>query len=184
MIILFLPGLGILAYLAVEVIPGLLRGRAAARLSQAVWAGLDPTSQYREFARAVETVPSIANLRALADECVRLGRHDEAIDLYKPTFARYPAVSRQDPAFDRLGQRQTAVAAGEKAARSRRSRATNAELGRFAPSYAHLPCRLLTAQHPCDAHAGAGGARSWAINDRMSANICLDTATSAIWKVT
>ena len=101
-----------------------------------------------------------------------------------PTFARYPAVSRQDPAFDRLGQRQTAVAAGEKAARSRRSRATNAELGRFAPSYAHLPCRLLTAQHPCDAHAGAGGARSWAINDRMSANICLDTATSAIWKVT
>jgi hypothetical protein len=29
MIILFVPGLGILAYLAVEVIPGLLRGRAA-----------------------------------------------------------------------------------------------------------------------------------------------------------
>src|SRR5258708_22247480 len=83
MIILFVPGLGILAYLAVEVIPGLLRGRAAARLSQTVWAGLDPTSRYHEFARAVETVPSIANLRALADECVRLGRHDEAIDLYK-----------------------------------------------------------------------------------------------------
>src|SRR6202030_2072341 len=83
MIILFVPGLGILAYLAVEVIPGLLRGRAAARLSQTVWAGLDPTSQYRKFARAVETVPSIANLRALADECVRLGRHDEAVALYK-----------------------------------------------------------------------------------------------------
>jgi hypothetical protein len=83
MIILFVPGLGILAYLAVEVIPGLLRGRAAARLSQTVSAGLDPTRQYRDFARAVETVPSIANLRALADECVRLGRHDEAIDLYK-----------------------------------------------------------------------------------------------------
>jgi hypothetical protein len=82
MIILFVPGLGILAYLAVEVIPGLLRGHAAARLSQTVWAGLDPTRQYREFARAVETVPSIANLRALADECVRLERHDEAIDLY------------------------------------------------------------------------------------------------------
>src|SRR4030081_2882694 len=74
MIILFVPGLGILAYLAVEVIPrlpGLLRGRAAARLSQTVSAGLDPTRQYREFAQAVETVPSVANLRALADECVR-----------------------------------------------------------------------------------------------------------------
>jgi hypothetical protein len=40
MIILFVPGLGILAYLVVEVIPGLLRGRAAARLSQTVSAGL------------------------------------------------------------------------------------------------------------------------------------------------
>jgi hypothetical protein len=28
-------------------------------------------------------VPSVANLRALADECVRLGHYDEAIDLYK-----------------------------------------------------------------------------------------------------
>lgn len=33
-------------------------------------------------------------------------------------------------------------------------------------------------------HAGAGGARSREISDRMSANICRDTATSASWKVT
>jgi anaerobic magnesium-protoporphyrin IX monomethyl ester cyclase len=33
-------------------------------------------------------------------------------------------------------------------------------------------------------HAGAGGARSRAISDRISANICRGTATSAIWKVT
>ena len=42
-------------------------------------------------------------------------------------------------------------------------------------------CRILL---PPAAHAGAGGARSRAISDRMSANICRDTATSAIWKVT
>jgi hypothetical protein len=83
MIILFVPGLGILAYLAVEVIPGLLRGRAATRLSRTVAAGVDPTRQYRELARALETVPSVANFRALADECFRLGRYDEAIELYK-----------------------------------------------------------------------------------------------------
>src|SRR5215213_2690060 len=43
----------------------------------------------------------------------------------------------------------------------------------------HLPpfLRLLL-------HAGAGGARSRAISDRISANICRGTATSAIWKVT
>ena len=83
MIILFVPGLGILAYLAVEVIPGLLRGRAATRLSRTVAAGVDPTRQYRELARALETVPSVANFRGLADECVRLGRYDEAIELYE-----------------------------------------------------------------------------------------------------
>ena len=83
MIILFAPGLGILAYLAVEVIPGLLRGRSAARLSRSVSAGLDPARRYRELARAVETLPSVANFRALADECVRLRQYDEAIDLYK-----------------------------------------------------------------------------------------------------
>jgi hypothetical protein len=33
-------------------------------------------------------------------------------------------------------------------------------------------------------HAGAGGARSRAISERISANICRDTATSAIWNVT
>src|SRR3954447_4694191 len=37
---------------------------------------------------------------------------------------------------------------------------------------------------PCAAHAGAGGGRSRAIRDRMSANNCRDTATSANWNVT
>jgi hypothetical protein len=32
-------------------------------------------------------------------------------------------------------------------------------------------------------YAGAGSARSRAISDKVSANICLDTATSAIWNV-
>jgi len=83
MVVLFVPGLGVRAYLALEVIPGLLRGRTAALLSDTVSAGLDPTRQYRELAHAVEAVPSVANLKALADECVRLGRHDEAIELYR-----------------------------------------------------------------------------------------------------
>src|SRR5713101_9795423 len=33
-------------------------------------------------------------------------------------------------------------------------------------------------------HAGAGGARSRAISDKISWNICRGTATSAIWKTT
>jgi hypothetical protein len=37
---------------------------------------------------------------------------------------------------------------------------------------------------PSAGHAGVGGARNRAIGDRMSANVCRGTATSAIWKVT
>jgi hypothetical protein len=33
-------------------------------------------------------------------------------------------------------------------------------------------------------HAGAGGARNRAISDKISWNICRDTATSANWKLT
>src|SRR5258708_34023132 len=69
LIILFAPGLGILAYLAVELLPGLLRGRAAAQLSETVTGGLDPTRQFRALADAVETVPSVAKLMALARYC-------------------------------------------------------------------------------------------------------------------
>jgi hypothetical protein len=37
--------------------------------------------------------------------------------------------------------------------------------------------------HPKPFHPGTGGAPSRAISERMSANICRDAATSAIWKV-
>src|SRR5260221_14004145 len=81
LIILFAPGLGILAYLAVEVLPGLLLGRAAAQLSQTVAGGPGPMRQHRAPADAVETVPSVANLRALARQYAPLGRHSTASDL-------------------------------------------------------------------------------------------------------
>ena len=54
----------------------------------------------------------------------------------------------------------------------------------FARIKAYLSRRRPAASDPARRHAGAGGARSRAISDRISANICRDTATSAIWKVT
>jgi hypothetical protein len=112
MIILFVPGLGILAYLAVEVLPGLLRGRGAAQLSRNVTAGLDPTRQHRALADAVETMPSVANLRALADECTRLGRYDEAVDLYKKALT---GLHETDPGI-MMGLAQAEFRKGDAAA--------------------------------------------------------------------
>src|SRR5260370_31798177 len=47
-----------------------------------------------------------------------------------------------------------------------------------------LCCRRLPHLIPKGPHVGAGGARIRAISDRISWNICRDTATSAIWHVT
>src|SRR3954466_98078 len=49
---------------------------------------------------------------------------------------------------------------------------------------AHFYRRRLTHLSRVFGHAGAGGVRSRVISDKMSANICLGTATSASWKVT
>jgi hypothetical protein len=47
------------------------------------------------------------------------------------------------------------------------------------------PCRRrLSHLTPFPGHAGAGGARNWAISRKISLNICRGTATSAIWNVT
>jgi hypothetical protein len=49
----------------------------------------------------------------------------------------------------------------------------------------HVSGAPLASLHlPHRPHAGAGGDRNWAISDRISANICRDTATSASWKIT
>jgi hypothetical protein len=48
---------------------------------------------------------------------------------------------------------------------------------------AALPLWSITFD-PCAAHAGADGARSRAMSNRISWNICRGTATSAVWKVT
>ena len=53
----------------------------------------------------------------------------------------------------------------------------------FAFIQAHLCLRRLSHRHR-RCYAGAGGACSRAMSDKISANICRGTATSAIWNVT
>jgi hypothetical protein len=62
-------------------------------------------------------------------------------------------------------------------------RAGGAETLLFALIKTYLCCSSLSSD-PSASHAGAGAARSQAISDRISANICRNTATAAIWTVT
>jgi hypothetical protein len=77
-VIMFLPGLGAFAYLIMELLPewtGSYQGRRTrARINKA----LDPEGTYRALKTEVEIANTIRNREALAQECLTLGRYDEA----------------------------------------------------------------------------------------------------------
>ena len=81
-IILMVPGFGALAYVVVELIPawfGTYEGqKARARIGRA----LNPEKTYRALKDALEIADTIANREALAEECLALGRFDEAREQY------------------------------------------------------------------------------------------------------
>src|SRR5262249_17240777 len=77
-IILMIPLGGALAYVVVELVPewlGTYRGqKARARIGRA----LDPEKTYRALKDELEIANTIANRKALAEECITLGRFEEA----------------------------------------------------------------------------------------------------------
>lgn len=81
-IIVFLPVAGPIAYLAVEVIPDLVRGRGARVVHQKVSRALDPNRKIRELQAALDMSPTVANRSALAAAWDEAGDHGRAADLY------------------------------------------------------------------------------------------------------
>src|SRR5215831_17287652 len=77
-IILMIPVAGAVAYVVVELAPawlGTYQGqKARARIGRA----LNPEQTYRVLKDELEVVNTIANRKALAEECMALGRFDEA----------------------------------------------------------------------------------------------------------
>jgi hypothetical protein len=83
LIIFFIPGLGSLAYVLVELVPewfGSVKGQQArARMVST----LDPGRRYRQLSDQLEVLDTIANRSALAEECLALGKFDEALTHYQ-----------------------------------------------------------------------------------------------------
>ena len=82
-IILVFQPLGGLVYFLAILVPELVGGPTARRLSTAARATLDPTREYREAKAAVEDTPTVRNQSRLAAAASALGRHDEAEQLYR-----------------------------------------------------------------------------------------------------
>ena len=95
------PPLGTIAiwigYLFFAVIPDLLRSNSARRLADNVVNAADPGRGYREKLRNVEQVGSVDSKRALAEECIRMGRFADAAELYES--AMQGPLGASDPAL-------------------------------------------------------------------------------------
>jgi len=110
-IILFLPGIGALAYVVVEIVPGLLGSTGARRAGRNVIAALDPARRYREAKDELAIVDTIANRSALAEACLALGKFEEARTHYAAILA---GPQGDEPGF-MLGRARAEFGLGETA---------------------------------------------------------------------
>lgn len=77
-IILMVPMIGALAYIVVELVPEWLGSHDVQKARKRVASKLDPDKYYRELSDRLTVTDTIANRAALAEECVAVGRFDEA----------------------------------------------------------------------------------------------------------
>ena len=86
-VILLIPVAGAGAYIIVELLPEWLGSYGGQKAQAKVISTIDPERRYRLLRDNLETADTIANHGALAEECARLGRFDEALKLYDAVIA-------------------------------------------------------------------------------------------------
>jgi hypothetical protein len=82
-ILVFLPLVGSIAYLLVEILPEMANTRRARRVLTDVKTVLDPDREYRERKAQAELAGTPAAKSELAEECMRRSMHEEAASLYR-----------------------------------------------------------------------------------------------------
>ncbi|HEX3406795.1 MAG TPA: tetratricopeptide repeat protein [Caulobacteraceae bacterium] len=95
-IILFVPVLGSLVYLAAVVVPEMVGGTRAKRMGMAARDALDPMREYRTAKGAAADSPTVHNQMRLAAAAATLGRHAEAEQLYSGAAT---GIHADDPAL-------------------------------------------------------------------------------------
>lgn len=137
-VIMFLPGIGCLLYGVVVLLPEITAGRSGRTLHSGVVGVVAPGRAYRALAREVAIAPTVFNKRHLAEECLRLGRADGAVALFRECLT---GLHAGDPAL-RLGLARALFHAGD-------PRATVRELdtlGRDHPAHRTAEGHLLYAR--------------------------------------
>jgi hypothetical protein len=81
-IILLIPFVGALAYIIVELVPEWFGSPGARQARERMADRLDPEKHYRELSDRLAGSDTIANRAAVAAECLKIGRFDEAVRHY------------------------------------------------------------------------------------------------------
>ncbi len=86
-VVLFLPGFGAAAYFLFEILPEWRRAPAARKAQTQIVQAIDPNRRYRALRDELEFTDTIGNRADLAQECLGLGKYDEALRLYEGIIA-------------------------------------------------------------------------------------------------
>ncbi len=100
-VIVLLPIAGPIAYIAVEMLPELFGSRAAKRTARGMKKVLDPHADLRRYESEARMGGNVASTQRYAEELVRQGRHDEAIEQYPQGAHRAVRARSQSDARDR-----------------------------------------------------------------------------------
>jgi hypothetical protein len=139
--VLVIPGLafaGILAYLVVEVLPGLTRSRTAQRTARGFRKAIDPGRELRRYESEAQGGANVASRQRYAEELLRHGRYDDAITQYRQALS---GLYEHDPNL-LLGLAQAQFAKGDAIA----ARSTLDELIRQNPQFRSPAGHLLYAR--------------------------------------
>jgi hypothetical protein len=136
--IALLPAAGSLAYLAVEVLPGLFRSPTAQRTKSGMQRMIDPDRDLRRAAAEVEISGNVDSRRRLAEELYERGQYAEASAVYASGLK---GIFEHDPTL-LLGLARAEFAAGDFAA----ARASLERLIQHNPEFRSADGHLLYAR--------------------------------------
>jgi hypothetical protein len=108
-VILFLPGIGALAYVVVELLPEWPGAYKVRQARGRIAGAINPTGRYRQLKEELEIVDTIANRSAVAGECLALRNYDEALAQYDKILAN---PLGEEPSF-MLGKARAEFGLGE-----------------------------------------------------------------------
>jgi hypothetical protein len=129
---------GIIAYVAVEIIPDIFRSRTAQRTARGFKKAMDPTADLRRYENEARVGGNVASRQRYAEELTKHGRYDEAIAQYRSALT---GLFEHDPNL-MLGIAQAQFAKGDATG----ARTTLDDLIRFNPEFRSPQGHLLYAQ--------------------------------------